>query len=91
MVQARLTALALLFSFALLSPDVPPAPPEEPVTEDEQWQRFSTSCSGSSLRTQTVAEADFRANDRDWDHVNDFWTVDVKGLYTMTGAAEQPE
>src|SRR6185436_4993417 len=31
-------------------------------------------------------EADFRANDRDWNHVNDFWTGDVKGLYTMTAA-----
>jgi prepilin-type N-terminal cleavage/methylation domain-containing protein len=41
----------------------------------------------TSLRTLTSAEADFRANDRDWNHVNDFWTADVKGLYTMTSAA----
>ena len=26
-------------------------------------------------------------NDRDWNHVSDFWTGDVKGLYTMTSAA----
>jgi len=41
----------------------------------------------SSLKTLASAEADFRANDRDWNHVNDFWTADVKGLYTMTSAA----
>jgi prepilin-type N-terminal cleavage/methylation domain-containing protein len=41
----------------------------------------------TSLKTITSAEADFRANDRDWNHVNDFWTGDVKGLYTMTSAA----
>src|SRR5882672_2609499 len=43
--------------------------------------------SSTSLKTLTSAEADFRANDRDWNHVNDFWTADVKGLYTMTSAA----
>jgi prepilin-type N-terminal cleavage/methylation domain-containing protein len=40
----------------------------------------------TSLKTLTSAEADFRANDRDWNKVNDFWTGDVKGLYTMTPA-----
>jgi prepilin-type N-terminal cleavage/methylation domain-containing protein len=40
----------------------------------------------TSLKTLTSAEADFRANDRDWNRVNDFWTGDVKGLYTMTPA-----
>jgi hypothetical protein len=43
----------------------------------------------TSLKTLSSAEADFRANDRDWNHVNDFWTGDVKGLYTMTSAAEK--
>jgi len=38
------------------------------------------------LKTLTSAEADFRANDRDWNGVNDFWTGDVKGLFTMTPA-----
>jgi len=38
------------------------------------------------LKTICSAEADFRANDRDWNRVNDFWTADVKGLYTMTSA-----
>ncbi|HVR86315.1 MAG TPA: type II secretion system protein [Planctomycetota bacterium] len=40
----------------------------------------------TTLKTLTSAEADFRANDRDWNQVNDFWTGDVKGLYTMTSA-----
>jgi prepilin-type N-terminal cleavage/methylation domain-containing protein len=51
-------------------------------------QRASNERNAStSLKTLTSAEADFRANDRDWNHVNDFWTGDVKGLYTMTNAA----
>jgi hypothetical protein len=37
----------------------------------------------TSLKTLTSAEADFRANDRDWNHVNDFWTGDVAGLYCI--------
>src|SRR6185369_7605477 len=43
--------------------------------------------SSTSLKTLSSAEADFRANDRDWNHVNDFWTGNVSGLYTMTSAA----
>ena len=39
------------------------------------------------LKMLTAAEADFRTNDRDGNGVNDFWTADVKGLYTMTSAA----
>lgn len=27
-----------------------------------------------SLKTLSAAEADFRSNDREWNHVNDFWT-----------------
>src|SRR5262245_14151844 len=43
--------------------------------------------SATSLKTLASAEADFRANDRDWNHVNDFWTGNVSGLYTVTSAA----
>ena len=51
-------------------------------------QRASNERNAStSLKTLSSAQADFRANDRDWNHVNDFWTADVKGLYTMTSAA----
>jgi type II secretory pathway pseudopilin PulG len=39
------------------------------------------------LKSLSSAEADFRANDRDWNHVNDFWTANVSGLYTMTSTA----
>lgn len=35
----------------------------------------------STLKSMTAAEADFRANDRDGNKVNDFWTGDVSGLY----------
>jgi type II secretory pathway pseudopilin PulG len=34
-----------------------------------------------SLKTLSSAEADFRANDRDGNGVQDFWTGDVAGLY----------
>jgi hypothetical protein len=36
-----------------------------------------------SLKTLTSAQADFRANDRDGDGVNQFWRADVAGLYTL--------
>jgi prepilin-type N-terminal cleavage/methylation domain-containing protein len=38
----------------------------------------------TSLKTLCVAQADFKANDRESNKVNDFWTADVKGLYTLT-------
>jgi prepilin-type N-terminal cleavage/methylation domain-containing protein len=51
-------------------------------------QRASNERNAStSLKTLATAEADFRANDRDANHVNDFWTGNVAGLYTMTSAA----
>lgn len=40
--------------------------------------------SSASLRTLCVAEADFKANDRESNKINDYWTADVKGLYTLT-------
>ena len=51
-------------------------------------QRASNERNAStSLKTLSSAEADFRANDRDWNHVNDFWTANIAGLYTMTSTA----
>lgn len=41
----------------------------------------------ASMKSVTVAEADFRANDRDGNKLNDFWTGDVKSLYTLTNAS----
>lgn len=37
----------------------------------------------ASLKTLATAEIDFRANDRDNNRINDFWTGDVAGLYAL--------
>lgn len=37
----------------------------------------------TTLKMLASAEADFRANDRDNNGVNDFWTGDVSGLYSL--------
>jgi hypothetical protein len=37
----------------------------------------------SALKTITSAQADFRANDRDGDGMNQFWRADIAGLYTL--------
>jgi len=48
-------------------------------------QRSSNERNASaSLKTITSAQADFRANDRDGNRVNDFWTLDVYALYGLT-------
>ena len=54
----------------------------EPADRDEETPRDA----GDSLRTLAAEEADFRGCDRDWNRVNDFWTIDVAGLYTVTSA-----
>jgi type II secretory pathway pseudopilin PulG len=47
-------------------------------------QRASNERAASmALKTLGAAEADFRANDRDANGVNDFWTGDVSGLYSL--------
>ncbi len=56
-----------------------------------QSQRASNERSASaSLKTLASAEADFRANDRDANKVNDFWTFNVKSLYTMVPESGAP-
>src|SRR6185436_15892203 len=40
----------------------------------------------ASLKTLMSAEADFRANDRDANKVNDFWVADVAALYGLVPA-----
>src|SRR4029453_17868798 len=51
-------------------------------------QRASNERNAStSLKTIATAQADFRANDRDGNHVNDFWTANVAALYTLTNSA----
>jgi prepilin-type N-terminal cleavage/methylation domain-containing protein len=37
----------------------------------------------TSLKTLASAEADFRSNDRDGNKIQDFWTGDVAGLYSI--------
>jgi hypothetical protein len=44
----------------------------------------------TSLKTITSAQADFRANDRDWNQINDYWRADIAGLYTAKGADGTP-
>lgn len=45
---------------------------------------------GDVPKTSSPAEADFRTNDRDWNHINDFWGG-VSSLYTMTSVSVTPE
>jgi outer membrane lipoprotein-sorting protein len=42
-------------------------------------ERNASAC----LKTIATAQADFRANDRDNNKINDFWTGDVASLYTL--------
>lgn len=50
-------------------------------------QRSSNERNASaSLKTIPTAQADFRSNDRDNNLVNDFWTVDVQGLFSIAPA-----
>jgi prepilin-type N-terminal cleavage/methylation domain-containing protein len=49
-----------------------------------QSQRASNERNASaSLKTLASAEADFRANDRDADRIQDFWTEDISCLYGL--------
>jgi hypothetical protein len=41
------------------------------------------------LKVLTGAEADFRANDRDRNEVQDFWTGDVAGLYSLMANGQE--
>lgn len=55
-------------------------------------QRASNERNASAtLKTLTSAEIDFRSNDRDGNHIQDFWTRDVSGLYALCPIqSEQP-
>ena len=46
------------------------------IEENEQNAR-------ACLKALTVAETDFRSNDRDGNFANDFWTGDVASLYSL--------
>lgn len=45
----------------------------------------------ASLKTLATAEADFRSNDRDGNHVNDYWTGDVAGLFCIAPGEGKPD
>lgn len=77
MVESRLIRTALLLVLALLSRGMP---------EEEALRELSERAASDSLNTLSTAEADFRACDRDWNHVNDSWGG-VGFLYTMTSVA----
>ena len=47
-------------------------------------ERMASAC----LKTLATAQADFRANDRDGDRVNNFWAKDVAGLYGVEAGGE---
>jgi prepilin-type N-terminal cleavage/methylation domain-containing protein len=53
------------------------------ATQRSSYERGSS----TSLKTIAVAESDFKVNDRDANHLCDYWTADLKGLYTMTSCA----
>ena len=44
----------------------------------------------ASLKTVATAQADFRANDRDGNGVQDYWHGDIAGLYAIRGIDDQP-
>lgn len=49
-----------------------------------QSQRAANERNASvALKVLAAAEADFRSNDRDGNRVNDFWTGDVRNLYSL--------
>jgi len=87
MVKTRLMRVAFLAGLLASTSFTTVGPRGEELPDDaETWRRFSERCASDSLRTLSAAEADFQAEDRDWGHVNDFWSTNVEGLYRMTGA-----
>ena len=61
--------------------------PEPLVTSGSgmEWRNASV-----SLKTIASAQADFRANDRDDNKINDFWRADIAGLYSTKGSDGLP-
>lgn len=60
--------------------------PEREKSRSESNERNAS----TSLKTLATAEADFRANDRDYNKLNDFWVGDISGLYRFLPADKQP-
>jgi len=94
--KLRLSAIAVLMAGVAALPylghvTMAGGPESEEAPEAAEWRRFNERCSSDSLKTLSSAEPDFRANDEDWARVEDFWTADVRGLYTLPSAQERPE
>jgi hypothetical protein len=86
LMNSRWTGFAFLVLATAMTAGIPVRPSESEGEERDEWQHFSERCASDSLQTLTVAEAEFRANDRDWCTVNDFWSTDVSGLYPIAPA-----
>jgi hypothetical protein len=57
----------------------------------KQYRESQIREASAMLKAITSAEADFRANDRDRNKVQDYWTADVSGLYYVQPRDGGPE
>lgn len=55
----------------------------------KDWRASNERTASTSLKTISTAEAEFRANDRDLNQINDFWTGDVAGLYYVKANGQE--
>jgi type IV pilus assembly protein PilA len=76
------TLIELMIVIAIIAVIAAIAIPGLIATQRSSYERGAS----TSMKTLAVAESDFKVNDRDVNHVSDFWTADVKGLYTLTAA-----
>src|SRR2546421_7385618 len=77
------TLIELMIVIAIIGVIAAIAIPGLLSTQRSSYERGAS----TSMKTIAVGESDFKVNDRDGNHVSDYWTGDVKGLYTMTSAA----
>ena len=77
------TLIELMIVIAVIAVIAAIAIPGLISTQRSSYERGAS----TSMKTIAVAESDFKVNDRDANLITDFWTADLKGLYTMTTAA----
>jgi type II secretory pathway pseudopilin PulG len=75
----RFTLSSLLAVVAMAAVATALAVPRIVVSRRTEREKRAT----AALKMITTAEADMRANDREGNLVNDFWTADVYGLYGL--------